>query len=175
MAKETSWGEVTAVGYSTIISATLTRPANTNAYTDGDEVTDVGGAILTFEDAARLPDFSGVIIGASLDFSSNWGTKPESVELWLFHTSSTPQADNAAFAPSDGVLATRVAIIPIATVYQGDPAAGTGNFVMEADIRPKSFVTSGSANLFGRLVLRGAGQAGANSDTIKVNLEILQD
>lgn len=174
MAKDTSWGEVTAVGYSTIVSATLTRPANTNVYTAGDEVTDTGGGILTFEDVARLPGGSGVILGVAAAFSSNWGTKPE-LELWLFDTTSTPQADNAAFAPADGVVNTVVAVIPLTAVYQGDAIGGSGNFVMDTGQINIPFITSGSADLFGRFVIRNAGQAGAASDAIKARLRILQD
>lgn len=174
MAQSTSWGEVTAVGYTKVVSATLTRPANTTAYTAGDEITDVGGGILTFPGCARFPGGSGVILGVAAAFSSNWGTKPN-LELWLFDTTSVPQADNAAFAPADAEVNTLLAVIPPATNYVGDATAGSGNFVMDTGQIAVPFTTVGSADLYGRLVIRNAGQAGANSDTIKLRLRISQD
>lgn len=161
-------------GYTTVISTTLTRPANTTAYASGDEVTDTGGAIRTITSAARASGGSGIIHSVAASFSSNWGTKP-SLELWIFDTTSTPQTDNDAFAPSDGVVDTLVGIIPLTTSYQGDTTSGTGNFAMDSGFVGIPFLTVGSANLFFRLVIRNAGQAGANSDTIKLRFRILQD
>jgi hypothetical protein len=37
------------------------------------------------------------------------------------------------------------------------------------------FTCVGSANLFMRIVIRNAGQAGANSDTLKFRFKIFQD
>jgi len=165
---------VVAGGYTKIVSATLTRPANTTAYASGDEVTDTGGAIRTFTSAARATGLSGVITGASVSFSSNWATKP-SLELWIFDTTSTPIVDNSAFAPTDGVNDTLLGIIPLATTYQGDATGSTGNFAMDSGSVNIPYVTVGSANLFGRLVIRNAGQAGANSDTLVIRLRVLQD
>lgn len=161
-------------GYTKVVSATLTRPANTTAYAAGEEVTDTGGAIRTFTSAARATGLSGVITGAAVSFSSNWATKP-SLELWIFDTTGTPDTDNSAFAPSDGESDTLLGVIPLTTTYQGDATGNTGNFVMDSGPLNIPFTTVGSANLFGRLVIRNAGQAGANSDTILLRLRILQD
>ena len=165
---------VVAGGYTKIVTATLTRPANTTAYASGDEVTDTGGTIRTFTSAARASGLSGVITGANASFSSNWAVKP-SLELWIFDTTSTPITDNSAFAPTDGVNDTLLGIIPLSTTYQGDATGSTGNFAMDSGQVNIPFVTVGSANLFGRLVIRNAGQAGANSDTIVIRLRVLQD
>lgn len=170
----TGTARVTAGGYTKVVSATLTRPANTTAYASGDEVTDTGGGILTVTSAARASGLSGIIHSVAASFSSNWATKP-TLELWIFDTTSTPQSDNAAFAPSDGVVDTLVGIIPLSATYVGDATASTGNFAMDSGYVGIPFQTSGSANLFCRLVVRNAAQAGANSDTIKLRFRILQD
>ena len=170
----TGTAKVVAGGYTKIVSATLTRPANTTAYAAGDEVTDTGGAILTFTDCARASGLSGVITGVTACFSSNWATKP-SLELWIFDTTGTPDTDNAAFAPSDSEVDTLIGVIPLTATYQGDATANTGNFAMDSGSVNIPFLTVGSANLFGRVVIRNAGQAGANSDTIKFRLRVLQD
>src|SRR5947209_1226263 len=88
-------------GITAVVPATLTRPANTTAYTAGDEMADVGTAILTLTNAATKSGGSGIISQITMACSSNAATKPQ-LECWIFDTTSTPQADNAAFAPADG-------------------------------------------------------------------------
>lgn len=163
-----------AAGYTTIIDATLTRPANTTAYATGDAITDTGGTIRTLTGIARYSGGSGVIQGVLAAFSSNWVTKP-ALELWIYDTTRTPQADNTAFAPTDGENDTLVAIIPLNLTYVGDAAANTGNFVMDTGQISVPFKTVGSANLFMSVVVRNAAQAGANSDTLKFRFRVLQD
>src|SRR5438046_827652 len=46
-------GTVTAGFIAKVVTATLTRPANTTTYTAGDELTDTGGAILSFSGCAQ--------------------------------------------------------------------------------------------------------------------------
>lgn len=161
-------------GLTTIISSTLTRPANTTAYASGDEVTDTGGAIITLTGMARFSGGSGIIQGIQANFSDNWATKP-SAELWIFDTTSTPQADNAAFAPADAVVNTAIAVIPLTSTYVGDATGNTGNFAMDTGSISVPFLTVGSANLFLRIVVRNAAQAGANSSTILFRVRTLQD
>lgn len=156
-------------GFSTIVSTTLTRPANTTAYAAGDEITDTGGTIRTITSAARVSGGSGVITGVAISFSTVWTTMP-SLELWIFDTTSTPATDNAAFAPADGETDTCIGVIPLSTTY-----AGTVNFMMDSGPISFPFVTVGSANLFARIVVRNAAQDSANSSTIKMRFRILQD
>jgi hypothetical protein len=167
-------GAVLAGGYTDIISATLTRPADTTAYAAGDEVTDTGGTIRTLTGIARASGGTGSIRGVQLAFSDNWAVKP-SLELHVYDTTSTPQTDNAAFAPSDAVELTKVCVIPITTVAVGDATANTGNFTMDTGPIDFPFKCVGSANLFLRFVVRNAGQAGANSSTITARVRVYKD
>ncbi len=162
-------GTLPVGGFSTLVTTTLTRPANTDAYAAGDEVTDTGGTIRTLTGAARVSGGSGLITGVVLAGSTVWTVAPQ-WEIWLFDTTSTPVADNGPFAPTDGVVATCIGVIPLSTVY-----AGTVNFTMDSGPLSMPFVTVGSANLYARIVIRNAGQDSANSSTITMRFRCLQD
>jgi hypothetical protein len=158
-----------AGGYTTIITTTLTRPADTTAYAAGDEMTDTGGAIQTITGAARFSGGSGIIQGVFVSQSTLWTTRPV-LELWVYDTTSTPVADNGAFAPTDGVTDTCIGIIPLGTSY-----AGTVNQGLDSGPINFPFLTVGSANLFFRVVVRNAAQDSANSGVSKFRWRILQD
>lgn len=158
-----------AGGYTTVLTTTLTRPADTTAYTAGDEMTDTGGAIQTITGAARFSGGSGIIQGVYVSQSTLWTTKP-AMEIWVYDTTSTPVADNGAFAPTDGVTDTCIAVIPVTATY-----AGTVNQALDSGQISVPFVTSGSANLFFRIVIRNAAQDSANSGVTKFRWRILQD
>lgn len=160
-------------GIETVINATLTRPNNTNTYAAGDEITDTGGTIRTLSNMARVSGGSGTIQGVGLSISSNGSPLP-SLELWIFDTTSTPQTDNAAFAPADGEVDTALAIIPLSATYIGTTGAG-GNVFMDTGPINFPFLTVGSANLFLRVVVRNAYIAGAGSDTYKFRFRVSQD
>lgn len=163
-----------AAGYTTMVDATLTRPANTTAYAAGDEIADTGGSVITLSNMARFSGGSGIIQSVLIAVSSNWATKP-SMELWLYDTTNAPATDNSAFDPTDGENDTLVAVIPVSSTYVGDATASTGNFTMTSGVVGIPFKCNGSANLFMRIVIRNAGQAGANSDTLKFRFKVLQD
>lgn len=140
----------------TTVSATLTRPADTNVYAANDEISSSTSAptILTFSDMARVSDGTGYITDAFCLNSQNAATKPQ-LELWLFDTTHTPDNDNAAFAPSDTEAGYVVAIIPLNQWFAGDDTAGaTGNAIAVYAGPPISFKCVGSANLFGRVKLK---------------------
>lgn len=160
---------VIASGYTTVITTTLTRPADTTAYAAGDEMTDTGGAIQTITSAARYSGGSGIIQGVLVSQSTLWTTKP-TLELWIFDTTSTPVADNGAFAPTDGVVDTCIGVIPLSASY-----AGTVNQTLDTGPINFPFLCVGSANLFFRVVVRNAAQDSANSGVSKFRFRILQD
>lgn len=113
-----------------IVSATVTRPANTTAYTAGDALTDstTAPSALTITGMARFNGGGGTIVAALLLDSANQATKPD-LELWIFSASPVPDNDNAVFTPSDAECATLVGIIEFRGVtksYVGDATAGAG-------------------------------------------------
>lgn len=145
---------------STMVKANFTRPSDTTAYAAGDAVTDSTSAptIMTFDACARANAGSGVITHAVFQDSANQSTKG-SFELWLFHTTVTPDNDNAVFTPTDAENRTFVGVIPFTLPYVGDATSGAnGNAVYMGTVdRPLPFVCdSGDDNLYGLLVVRSA-------------------
>jgi hypothetical protein len=167
-------GMVPCGGRSDVVSVTLTRPANTTAYASGDEVTDTGGAVRELTGIARISGGSGIIQGVSVAVSSNWVTRPL-MELWVFDTTTAPATDNAAFDVDDTEINTLIGVLQVSMDFTGDPTANTGNFVMDTGQISVPFKCVGSANLFMRVVVRNAAQAGANSDTLKFRFRVLMD
>lgn len=165
-------------GITSIISATLTRPANTTTYTAGREMADTGNNIITLTNIATKSGGSGVIQQVTASCSSNGATKPQ-LELWLFDTTISLQAsadnNSTAFPLTDGQADTHICVIPLTTTYVGDATAGTGNFIMDSGQINEAYLTSGSANLFMRIIVRNAYTPGANSETWKFKFHVQQD
>lgn len=139
------------------VSDSCTRPANTTAYTAGDVVGD--GAVLEFVGASRRSGEFGVVQKAIIFSSAYVATAPD-LELWLFDTTVTADADNATFTPTDAELATLVGIVPFTTANWkgGDLTAGVGgNNVCSVLNINLPFNTTGNQNsLYGVLVVRNA-------------------
>jgi hypothetical protein len=168
-AGENHLGEVG--GRTRVISATLTRPADTNAYAAGDAVTDSTSSPsqITFSNAARINNGSGVIVSATLIDSVNAGTKGQ-FELWLFDASVTPNNDNAAFAPSDADAAKAIGVITF-----GANSPGSNNAIYPAGPLSIAFQCSGGiANIFGLLVVRNA-YTPTSGEQFTIRLGIIQD
>lgn len=149
---------------STGAGSSLTRPANTTAYTAGDVISAVTsndhftfGA--TSNDASKRTGRASpgtlAINVARLWSSANQSTKLEA-ELWLFNADIAEVADNAAFAPTDTEMLTLVGIIdfPAANWKVGTATSGAdGNAVCE--IRNLDFpVMANPGRLYGQLVVR---------------------
>lgn len=163
-------------GHAKTVATSFTRPNDTTAYAAGDAVSDSTSAatVITFSSVARTSGGSGVLLGASILDSANQATAGV-FELWLFKTSPAGQNDNAAVAFTDAELANLVAVVPLNTNYVGNSAAGaSGNRIYDSDRVDKAFVTSGSANLFGVLVVRNAYTPVA-LEIFTVTLYVLQD
>lgn len=97
----------------TTVSTTITRPADTNAYTANDCWADstssptVGG--FTLANAGRSSGASGTITDAV--FSTSAGTALQG-ELWIFDQAVTAVNDNAAFSVSAADILNLVGVIP---------------------------------------------------------------
>lgn len=140
------------------IAATFTRPNDTNAYSGGDAINNSTSApvVITFTNAARVAGGSGLIIGATMTKSTN-GSTGEGFDLHLFDTTVTLANDNVADAASDAEALTYVGTINFNVAT--DLGANNRAYVATGVNLP--FVTVGSANLFGKLVARGAYAPGA--------------
>ncbi len=95
------------------VSISITRPADTNAYTALDAFADstsaarAGGFMLL--NMARAPGGSGTITDA--EFSTSASTAIQG-ELWIFDQPVTATVDNAALSVSDSDILNLVGVIP---------------------------------------------------------------
>lgn len=140
--------------------ATLTRPANTTAYADGQSVASSTGTAtaLTFSNVARVAGGTGVILSAVLVDKAYAASQPTGFELWLFRSAApTVSSDGSAFALTQSDLNNFVTVIPFTTSYAGNKTVGvTGSVVWNAPNLGRGFVCSGDANLYGVLKINGA-------------------
>jgi len=82
-------------GRTTMVGATITRSANTTAYSINQVVANANGTILTFTNLARITGGSGYITKARL--ITNQLNNTASFRLHLFHTAPTSQTDGSAY------------------------------------------------------------------------------
>jgi hypothetical protein len=141
-----------------IAEDSVTRPANTTAYTAGDVVTESTADALEFlGDEQRIG--VNIIHSAVCISSANQGTKPD-LELWLFDADLTPADDNAAFAPTDAQMRTLVGVIefPVASFKVGNSGSGAdGNVACEVQDLDIVFSPKAAGGmLYGVLVVRNA-------------------
>lgn len=165
---------VVTVSTTTVVaSGTLTRPANTTLYTANDEMTDTTGNVLAISGCARANGGAGYIEAITVIANLAEATAPN-LDIFIFDTTSTPAADNAAFAPSDAVMNTCVVAKNLGTRLVGD-AATTGNAVFQlSGLRIPFVCGASSTSLFVRFAVRNGFTAGANSSTFFVRLHCLQ-
>jgi len=169
-----------------VISDSITRPADTTAYTAGDVIAEVtNNDYFTFgasgtDGVARPMVWTGSIETVTVTSSANQATKP-SLELWLFHTLIAEVADNAAFAPTDAELATCIGIVTLAdTGFKvGNAGAGAAGNIIQVvagvGMPFRAIPTSASpAVIYGQLVVRNAYTPVA-SEVFTVQLMITRD
>lgn len=141
------------------IITTVTRPANTTTYTAGDVIGTASSATLPLNNSS-FGEFDCGIIQQAIISSSAYVATPPDLELWLFDTTVTDIADNAAWTPTDAEMATLVGIVQFATANWkvGTATAGAGgNMCCVADNISVPFNTlKGKHSLFGVLVVRNA-------------------
>jgi len=162
----------TITGYNEAVTtiATLTRPANTTQYSAGDEITDTGGGVLEITGCAQDFGGSGRIKQIDIIDSSNEATDPDP-DIFIYDTTSTPQADNAAFAPADGVTETAVYAADMGSAV----ASGANNIIFIKSGLDIPYVCGGaSKSLFVRLVERST-YTPVSGETFKVRLHIVKD
>lgn len=144
------------------VTPTLTVAA---AYVANDYI-GTSGTAMTFTNAARVNNGTGVIIGAVL---VDYALQSVAGELWLFDTIPTPPADSAAWSIADTDALRCIGVIPFSTYY-----ASALNSVSPSGPLAIAFQTlPASRNLYGCFVTRGA-PAYASGD-LTFRLRVLQD
>lgn len=127
----------------TTISATITRPSDTNAYAANDAfansttVPTSGG--FTFTSACRASGGYGTITDAIISASASTAYQGE---IWVFDQSVTAINDNAAFTITDGEAQTIVGVIPFST--SDTTSANSISYINGLNI---GYTCSGTANL----------------------------
>ena len=154
--------------------ASITRPADTTAYADGDVVADSTSAAAALMFKGLCGDGDGAVIrGAMFSSSAIPGTKLNA-DLWLFHTAPTSYGnDNGAFALSDADLLNCVGVIPLDGTTAANVKVSTLNYVVvnQGLAIPVKSLTADRA-LYGVLVARNAyTPASAEVITVKLGAE----
>lgn len=145
---------------SVLSSATVTRPANTDAYAAKDVISTAVGAVIEFSGMARANGGTGTIVKARL--MTNQSTNTASYRLHLFHTQPTAIADNSPYAMLDANKANRVGMIDFpaaATEGTGSDAAATMRPSSDGSYPPPNLWYKCAANdtkLYGILETVGA-------------------
>ena len=161
-------------------TCTFTRPANTTAYTIGDEVGTASTAPTTIP-VGRFNGATGVIQGAQAVYSNYPAVIPQLVVV-LFSATVTLAGDNAQFALSDSDAANIIAIIPLtqtqALNYSAGVPVSSGALYLAGTPTngPAHFVCGGSQQtIYACLITLNAFTPIANSETITVMLEVEQN
>lgn len=175
---------------STQLVAEMTRAANTTAYAVGDVINGSAATTpITLSNAALRKGCGGVVVSVMLISSVAAGT-PLQADLYLFDSSFTIAADNAAFAPSDAQIKGLVAVVPIYhQVTVGDLTNANAPDTEEApadhnlsvngvlqvnDLQIAYKCASASETLYGVLVARNA-YTPASAEVITLKLGITRD
>lgn len=158
-------------------TCTFTRPANTTAYTIGDEVGTAGTAPTTIP-VGRVNGGGGLIQGAQVLYSSYPAVVP-SLVLLVFSATVTLAGDNAQLNLSDAHAALLVCSIPLtasqSTQYSAGAAVSAGGvWLAGSPNRPAPhFVTGASEQtLYCALITLNAFTPIANSETLQVWLDV---
>jgi hypothetical protein len=172
---------VQMAGGARVLTTSVTRPADTNAYAAGDVVSNStsAAAVITFGSATfgacRAVGWSTTLISASVIVESNQATKP-ALELYLFSSAPTAVNDNSALALSAADAEKLVAIVPLSTTYLTNAASGaSGNHVQVSDTTPIPINCARSdTKLYGLLVVRNA-YTPVSAERFVVSIKLLVD
>lgn len=136
------------VGAAASIKTSVTRPANTTAYTINDIWSDSTTAPIsggnTFTSAGRISGGSGVITDLMVSSSNDPATLLTG-ELWLLDQAGTNVTDNSAFAMADADVLNVIAVIPFA-MASTIGGSGTNSFAHVQNLSI-GYTCVGTANL----------------------------
>ena len=153
-----------------VITTSITRPANTTAYTANDvwaaTTADSGGS--TFTSAARASGGTGIITGAVITSSNDGPSTKLEGEIWIFDTSVTEVADNAAFTLSDTDVDKLMCVIPFTLAE----ASANNDYAVVSDLS-HIYKCVGSANLRFMVKVKNA-YTPASGEILTVRLKVLQ-
>lgn len=155
------------------ITQTITRPANTTQYADGDGVsTATTGTILTFAGVAPHVGMGGRITGLSVS-KTDQDTTSAAFTLYLFDTTvvGTGFEDNVAIAITDAEWKTKFSsIVLVAADWEN---VVTGDTYTKTNLDSSYKCASDDTKIYGVLVARGTyTPASAEVFTIRLTGEV---
>jgi hypothetical protein len=159
--------------FHTLVTGSITRPANTTAYTAADALTDSATAptTLALSGCVRSNGGTGEIHSIAVVDSSAEATKPD-LDVFVFSSTIVPTNDNAAFAVTDAELRTCVAHVALPG---SGFALGNGNGLLKSAALTLPFrCASSSTSLHVALVVRNA-YTPVSAERFDVILGIAQD
>lgn len=140
-------------GVEGVLSATFTRPADTNTYAANDCISNSTSApvALTFANAALTTGHGGVVLGATIIDEANQ-TLPLSATLHLFSAIPTSTNDNAALALSTADLANYLGSVKFTTASITNAASGaSGSIALTGALQNPLPYKCAATSLFGVL------------------------
>jgi hypothetical protein len=156
-----------AVGGHTAV-VTVTPTLSTGGTYSANDYVGTNATPMTFA-VGRKNGGTGALISAVLVDAA---VQSVAAELWLFDTTVTTPADNAAWTITDAEALTCIGVIPFSTYY----ASATNGVAMGNVGAGIPFAcSSGNANIFGALVTRGAPVYNTAGSGLSVRLGVLQD
>lgn len=151
---------------------TLTRPADTAAYTAGDEVSNAtaqGSALpWVFAGAGSGAGGSGYVVRAALSCSDKLNVSAI-YRLFLYSSAPTMVGDNAAYNLLKAEFPGRIGYVDIGPMVTAVGASSDSAFT-DVDLR-KSYQCAADANLYGVLVVQGA-YTPLSAETFQLSLTV---
>lgn len=153
---------------SAIVSASITRPSNADAYTANDVISTETGSILTFSDVTKLSGSNVIVINANIRMDvSAIPSGMDNFRLHLYNASPTAIADNEAFNLIADDRSKYLGFVPIDTPID----FGNTVYVQKVNIN-KIVKLVDSPNLYGILQTVDAFTP-SSGDVITISLGIL--
>jgi hypothetical protein len=147
-------------------AASITRPANTTAYTAGDVLSGADDGHFVFVDSINPSAKTGEVIGATITLDVSQATPPN-IDLVLFSADTADQADNGAVSFTDAEMATVVGVINFNDWFDG------GNSMVQVASASIPFQLGGK-NLYGQAVVQNA-YTPTSGESFTVTLMVRQD
>lgn len=170
-------GKVSAGGFTRIVTAGFTRPADTTQYTANDVVSNstTATSLLVFKNCVRVNGGSGLIHSALMFDSVDAATNPNFDLLLFDNTGLTLAADNAAGTIADAELLNCVAAITFDGTTAANVHTAGGNLIVKATSIGQAFKCAPTTrDLYGVVIDRGA-YTPASAEVFNFKLAILQD
>ncbi len=157
----------TVLGRCRNVPATFTRPANATQYAAGEVMGDA--SVMTFNRVASENLASSVIQHAICIDSASETVKPD-LELWLFDTTVTADADNAAFTPTDAEMLTLIDVIEFPSSAWKVGTAGGNSVNVQRNLGIP--VKPNGTEIYGVMVVRNT-YTPVSGEQIKVILRVV--